>query len=112
MGKANIFQGIYLRPGVILVGNNEFDTDVCEGFEPNESVYVMIRPEDYDVVEDGKGLVSVTVEETIYKGQLWELRCRFLNEIIYVENIDEVPIGKTIGLVWDAMDVHVMKFDA
>ncbi|GCE63161.1 ABC transporter ATP-binding protein [Candidatus Mycoplasma haematohominis] len=109
MGKANIFSGTYLRPGVILVGNNEFTTDVCTGFEANEPVNVMIRPEDYDVVDEDKGLVTVTVLETIYKGQLWELRCRFLNEIIYVENIDEVSIGKRIGLVWDSMDVHVMK---
>lgn len=109
MGKANIFKGVYLRPGVILVGNNEFTTDVCTGFEANEPVFVMIRPEDYDVVADDKGLVTVTVLETIYKGQLWELRCRFLNEIIYVENIDEVEIGKRIGLVWDSIDVHVMK---
>lgn len=70
MGKANIFEGIYLRPGVILVGRSEFYTDICEGFDANERVFVMIRPEDYDVVEEGKGLVSVVVMETIYKGQL------------------------------------------
>ncbi|AEW45993.1 Spermidine/putrescine import ATP-binding protein PotA [Mycoplasma haemocanis str. Illinois] len=112
MGKANIFLGTYKGPGVVLVGNKEFITDVKEGFAENELVYVMIRPEDYDVVEASQGIVSVQVVEAIYKGQLWELRCNFLNEIIYVEAINEVSIGRTVGLIWDAMDVHVMKLDS
>ncbi|OAL10243.1 polyamine ABC transporter ATP-binding protein [Candidatus Mycoplasma haematobovis] len=112
MGKANIFNGVYLRPGAVLVGDKEFITDVREGFTANEKVYVMIRPEDYDVVDSSRGIVSVQVIDAIYKGQLWELRCQLFEEIIYVEAINEVMIGKTVGLVWDAMDVHVMKLDA
>lgn len=111
MGKANIFSGTYLRPGVVRVGDKDFITDVREGFEANEKVNVMIRPEDYDVVDSNSGIVSVQVIDAIYKGQLWELRCKFLEEVIFVEAINEVMIGKTVGLVWDAMDVHVMKLN-
>lgn len=111
MGKANIFTGIYLRPGVIDVSGSEFTTDVVSGFSQGEQVYVMIRPEDYDVVEISKGFISVVVNEVIYKGQLWELQCLFMDSIIYVEAVNHVTIGSQIGLVWDPADVHVMKYD-
>lgn len=109
MGTANLFDGKYIAPGQILVKGIVFQTDIQHGFEINEDVTVMIRPEDYDVVEYKTGIISVEVVDSIYKGQFWELKCLFFEETICVENIDEVKTGKKIDLIWDAIDVHVMK---
>ncbi|AFO51623.1 spermidine/putrescine import ATP-binding protein [Candidatus Mycoplasma haematolamae str. Purdue] len=109
MGKSNIFDGTYISPSEVRVNNLSFETSNITGFDPNERVRVMIRPEDYDIVERGKGFISVEVVDTIYKGQLWELKCLFCDSMILVESFNEVKIGKSIDLLWDPIDVHLMK---
>ncbi|WP_391592100.1 Spermidine/putrescine import ABC transporter ATP-binding protein PotA [[Mycoplasma] cavipharyngis] len=109
IGKANLFEGVYLAPGKLKFYDQTIETDVIEGFDVNEKVYIMTRPEDFDVVETNKGYINVFVEEVIYTGKLWELKCQYQDRIIYVENIDEIQPGQTIGLLWDKIDVHVMK---
>ncbi|CBZ40156.1 Spermidine/putrescine import ATP-binding protein, ABC-type [Mycoplasma suis KI3806] len=112
MGKSNIFEGVYLSPEEVRVNQLLFQISNVRGFRQNERVKIMIRPEDYDVVELGKGFISVEVIDTIYKGQLWELKCLFFDSIIYVENFNEIKKGAQIDLLWDPIDVHLMKFES
>ncbi len=111
MGKSNIFEGIYLSPKEVEVNNSIFQLNNITGFRENERVKVMIRPEDYDVVPRGKGFISVTVIDSIYKGQLWELKCQFCDSILFVESFNEVKKGEEIDLLWDPIDVHLMKLE-
>ncbi|CCE66562.1 ABC transporter ATP-binding protein [Candidatus Mycoplasma haematominutum] len=110
MGKSNIFDGIYLSPWQVYVNDMVFKLDNIRGFQPNERVQVMIRPEDYDVTQLGTGFISVEVIDAIYKGQLWELKCLFGASDISVESFNEVKKGTHIDLLWDSEDVHLMKF--
>ncbi|WP_043896211.1 ABC transporter ATP-binding protein [Mycoplasma parvum] len=109
MGKSNIFEGIYISPEKVRVNQLFFQISNVKGFTRNEKVKIMIRPEDYDVVELGKGFISVKVIDTIYKGQLWELKCLFFDSVIYVEAFNEIKKGAHIDLLWDPIDVHLMK---
>lgn len=111
IGKANIFDGIYQSPGKVMVQDKIFDTDVVAGFDKGQKVHVMMRPEDFDVVQAGQGIIDVYVESIIYMGKLWELKCKFMDRTIYVENIDAVEPKSMIGLVWDQIDVHVMAHE-
>lgn len=109
IGKVNLFDGIYLTPGKVKVNDQVFETDVTTGFQYNEPVKIMMRPEDFDVVPAGQGMLDVYVESVIYMGKLWELKCQYQGKTLYIENIDQVLPTTTIGLVWDKIDVHVMR---
>lgn len=111
VGIANIFDATYLSSGKVQIKNYHVSTDVKKGFLDNEKVLVMIRPEDFDITEKEKGIISVIVKSAIYKGQLWELKCDFEGQEILIDNIDYVRVGKRVGLRWDDADVHVMKIN-
>ena len=76
----------------------------------DKEVDVLIRPEDFDVVEPGQGLIDVTVKAIVYKGLMWQLTCETSNsQQLIVESINHVDINKKIGLKWDSDDLHLMK---
>lgn len=110
IGKANLIEGTYVSLGKVKIYDKLIETSVIEGFAANQKVRIMIRPEDFDVVAPSKGLLDVYVESASYLGKFWELKCKYNDKTIYVENIDQIKAGQTIGLLWDAIDVHVMKY--
>ncbi|AFN64997.1 spermidine/putrescine import ATP-binding protein [Mycoplasma wenyonii str. Massachusetts] len=111
IGKSNIFEGIYLSPQEVEVNGSIFQIENITGFSTHERVKVMIRPEDYDVVPLGQGFISVKVIDAIYKGQLWELQCNFREITLLVESFNQVKKGEEIDLLWDPIDVHLIKIE-
>lgn len=111
IGKTNIFEGVYKDKGSVEFDGVVSETDVVEGFEKGEKCLIMIRPEDFDVLKAGEGSINAVVESVLYKGLLWDIKCRYKDMIINVEGIDEVKVNETIGLDWDDIDVHVIKWN-
>lgn len=112
IGVANIFDGVYIQPGLVTIGGIKIETDVVSGFAHNEEVLVMIRPEDFDIVASDAGVFNAKVVESTYKGLLYEIKCvSFDNRMITVEGTDKVEFGSEIGLTFDKCDVHVMPHE-
>ncbi|MCF0217832.1 MAG: ATP-binding cassette domain-containing protein [Malacoplasma sp.] len=110
IGQANILDAIYLKNNKVKLFDKVLKVDKrYNNFEDNEEVNVMIRPEDFDVVNKNKGKIKVTILETIYKGQMWKLVCDFEGTIIVVEAINNIKQEQEIYLTWDDEDMHVMK---
>ncbi|MCV3743868.1 ATP-binding cassette domain-containing protein [Ureaplasma sp. ES3154-GEN] len=109
VGRANIFEGIYKTKGEVVFDDISSTTDVINGFKENEDVYIMIRPEDFDVVDKNKGSINATIESVLYKGLMWDIKCNYQGKLINVEGINEVKVGDEVGLDWDDIDVHVIK---
>ncbi|MCV3753781.1 ABC transporter ATP-binding protein [Ureaplasma zalophigenitalium] len=109
VGRANIFNGYYKTKGEVVFDDISSTTDVVEGFEENEEVYIMIRPEDFDVVPKDQGSINATVESVLYKGLMWDIKCKYQDMIINVEDINSSAVGDVVGLDWDDIDVHVIK---
>ena len=110
IGVANIFDGRYLKPGLVEIFGAQIETDVIEGFLNDENVFVMIRPEDFDVVAITDGIFVAKIIESTYKGLLYEIKCQMPEgRIIIVESTDEVEIGAKIGVRFEKEDVHVMS---
>ncbi|QZX48895.1 ABC transporter ATP-binding protein [Mycoplasma sp. E35C] len=111
IGAANIFDGTYLGDYKIKLSSGEIiDTDEEYDFKKDDKVRVLIRPEDFDVVEKDKGMFNVEVIKASYKGVLWEIECLMSDKTkITVDNIDEVKVGSHVGLKFDEMDVHMMR---
>lgn len=109
IGKTNIFEGIYHSKGIVEFDGIKSKTDVVDGFETNEQCYIMIRPEDFDVVKKDEGSINAVVESVLYRGLMWDIKCRYNNMIINVEGVNKVEVNDVIGLDWDDIDVHVIK---
>lgn len=109
IGRANLFEGsFYSTKNVSFLGLNQ-KAENKYNFRNNSAVTVMIRPEDFDIVEMNKGFINVIVDSIEYRGLLWDIKCSFGDKQIYVEGINKVMLGSTIGLMWDIEDIHVIK---
>lgn len=111
IGKTNIFEGHYIAKGEVEFDGIASKTDVIDGFDENEACYIMIRPEDFDVVKKDEGSINARVESVLYKGLMWDIKCKYNDMIINVEGVNKVNEGDEIGLDWDDIDVHVIKKD-
>ena len=67
IGESNILDGIMRADRLVEMFGHKFDC-VDVGFEKNEPVDVVVRPEDIDVVEPEKGQLSGTVSSITFKG--------------------------------------------
>lgn len=72
IGESNIIPGRMIHDKLVRFDETDFDC-VDVGFKENEPVDVVIRPEDIDIVEPGKGKLNGTVEDILFKGMLYEV---------------------------------------
>ncbi len=110
IGQANIFQGEIFNNGEVKINESIFKfSNEYKNFKKGKKVNIMIRPEDFDVVEKKKSKIPVKIESVTYKGLLWEAKCFWEKEIINIESINKLSVGKTIYLNWDIEDMHLMS---
>ena len=69
IGESNIVDGIMLDDFKVEFGGKIFDC-VDKGFEKNEAIEVVIRPEDFEMVKYENGMLKGTVTSIIFKGSL------------------------------------------
>lgn len=67
IGESNIFDGIMRDDYRVFFDDKEYEC-VDHGFRKNEEVDVMIRPEDLEIVERGKGIIPGEVKFVLFKG--------------------------------------------
>lgn len=113
IGAANIFDGTYLGNHKIKLSSGDvIETDEGEGFSENEKIKVLIRPEDFDVVDQQSSIFNVDVTNSIYKGMLWEIHGKMKDGTpIAVDNFDNVEANQQVGIKFDSIDVHMIKVD-
>ena len=72
IGESNILDGVMLRDELVSFAGQRF---VCvdRGFAPNESVDVVVRPEDVDIVAPKDGMLRGTVTSVTFLGVHYEI---------------------------------------
>jgi spermidine/putrescine transport system ATP-binding protein len=80
-----------------------------KGFEKNEPVDVVVRPEDVDVVSPEKGMLKGKVSSVTFKGDYYEIIVDVRGFMWMLETSDYVAPGETIGLDIEPEAIHVMK---
>ena len=108
IGESNIIDGIMLDDYRVKFSGQEF---VCldKGFEKNEPVDVVIRPEDVDVVECGKGMLEGQVTSVTFKGVHYEIIVNIDNFKWMIQSTDYVAPNEKIGISIDPDAIHIMK---
>ncbi len=71
IGESNIIEGVMLEDYKVMFEGRKFDC-VDFGFEKNEPVEVVIRPEDLDIVPREQGKLKGVVKSVLFKGVHYE----------------------------------------
>ena len=98
IGESNIIDGIMLRDRLVKMGGQEF---VCvdEGFEENEPVDIVIRPEDVELGDPAKGQTTGTVKSIIFKGVHYEIQVESALGINFmVHTTNHFDVGSFVGI--------------
>ena len=108
IGESNIIDGIMRADGVVEIFNRKFKC-LDGGFEKDEKVDVVIRPEDVDIVSEEKGQLKGTVTNVTFKGVQYDIIVDFYGFKWLIQTTDFCPIGTRIGIKIDPDGIHVMK---
>ena len=108
IGESNIVDGVMLADCRAKFAGHVFDC-VDGGFEKNEPVDVVVRPEDVDVVAPEKGMLRGLVTTVTFRGVHYEIIVDVQGFKWMIQTTDFVAEGETIGLSIDPDAIHVMK---
>lgn len=107
IGESNILDGIMHKDRLVEFAGNEF---VCvdEGFEKDELVDVVIRPEDIKIVNQGEGMLTGVVENVIFKGVHYEMVVDAAGFKWKIHSTLSENVGDIIGMNVEPFDIHIM----
>lgn len=108
IGESNILDGVMVEDFKVIFADREFEC-VDKGFEPNEDIDVVIRPEDFKIVKSEKGMLKGTVKSVIFKGVHYEMVVEENNRTWILHNTKFVEVDSEIGLDIYPEDIHIMK---
>ena len=108
IGESNILDGIMLEDYKVRFFDRDFEC-VDTGFEPNEPVDVVIRPEDIDIVPADPSKLCGTVTNVTFKGVHYDTIVDFKGFKWLIQTTEFHPEGSYIGIEIDPNEIHVMK---
>ena len=97
IGDANLIGGTMLQDELVCINDTKF-TCVDTGFGNNTPVDVVIRPEDVEIMERGKGIFPATVTSVLFKGVHYEIMAEgigiqwMIHTTVYHEKGSEVDL--------------------
>ena len=108
IGESNILDGIMVEDFKVIFADREFEC-VDKGFEPNEEIDVVIRPEDFKIVKAEEGMLKGTVKSVIFKGVHYEMVVEENNRTWILHNTKFAEVDSEVGLDIYPEDIHIMK---
>ena len=111
IGESNILDGVMLEDYLVEFFGRKFKC-LDAGFEKNEPVDVVIRPEDIDIVDPDKGHLTGLVTNVTFKGVHYDTIVDFKGFKWLIQTTDYYPEGTHIGIVLNPEDIHIMKKSA
>ncbi len=108
IGESNIFSGTMPKDKLVRFCGKNF---VCEdgGFEKDEPVDVVVRPEDVKIVAPEKGVLRGKVTSVIFKGIHYQILVQCGRYEIEIQSTAAPAMGDSIGLTIEPDGIHVMK---
>ena len=108
IGESNIIDGIMEDDFKVKLDSKVFEC-LDKGFEKNEPVDVVIRPEDVDIVPKGSGMLNGVIKSVTFRGVHFEILIDVNNFMWMIQTTDEYKEGETVGLKIDPDAIHIMK---
>ncbi len=108
IGESNILDGIMHEDYLVEFFGRKFQC-LDTGFEKDEPVDVVIRPEDIDIVPANQGHLTGVVTAVTFKGVHFETIVDFKGFKWMIQTTDYYPVDSVIGIVLNPEDIHIMK---
>ncbi len=108
IGESNILDGVMLDDYRVKFSGAEFKC-LDAGFEKNEQIDVVVRPEDVDVVPPEKGMLCGTISSVTFKGVHYEIIVNIGGFKWMIQTTDYSAPGEKIGLFIEPDAIHIMK---
>ncbi len=108
IGESNIVDGVMLEDYSVRFGGQTFHC-LDSGFEKNEPVDVVIRPEDVDLVPAEKGQIQGTVTTVTFMGVHNEAIVDIDGFKWMIQTTDPVEEGAHVGITLEPDAIHIMK---
>lgn len=109
IGESNIVDGIMRRDRLVDFGGSSFEC-VDTGFDQDELVDVVIRPEDLVLIPVDEAKLTGVVRSVTFLGVHYEMIIDAPDGTPWlVHSTLMEPIGTTVGLKLAPMDIHIMK---
>ena len=108
IGESNILDGVMLEDLRVKFAGMAFAC-VDRGFEKNERVDVVVRPEDVHIVPPAGPVLRGTVASAAFKGVYYEYIVDVQGFKWMIQNTEKHEAGETIGISIQPDEIHVMK---
>ena len=107
IGESNIVDGVMLEDKKVSFSGHVFDC-VDSGFGEKESVDVVIRPEDVDIVPEDKGMLKGVVTSVTFLGVHYEIIVDIDGFKWMIQTTDFCDVDEHIGLYIEPDAIHIM----
>ncbi len=108
IGESNILDGIMLKDLCVEFSGHTFNC-LDRGFEENENVDVVVRPEDVDIVSPEDGMLKGNVTSVAFLGVHYEIIVDIGGFKWMIQTTDECKVGDNVGLSILPDAIHIMK---
>lgn len=108
IGESNIIDGVMKKDFLVEFAGKEFEC-LDKGFQENEKVDVVIRPEDIKVVAPSRGDISGLVTSVTFIGVHYEIIVEIDGFKWMIQSTQMQNVGDEIGLILGPNDIHIMK---
>ncbi|WP_175406514.1 ABC transporter ATP-binding protein [Bacillus sp. FJAT-27264] len=110
IGESNIVPGVMIEDNLVEFNGRRFEC-FDAGLRPNESVEIVIRPEDLEISDVEQGKLRVRVDSQLFRGVHYEISCYDESGHEWlVHSTRQATVGSEIGLYFDPEAIHVMRF--
>ena len=108
IGESNIVDGVMLRDYFVEFSGHQFEC-LDSGFAPNEAVDVVVRPEDVDIVEPERGMLTGVVTSVAFLGVHYEIIVDIGGFKWMIQTTDKTEVKERVGLYIEPDAIHIMK---
>ena len=108
IGESNIIDGVMIKDYEVMFEDKKFEC-VDFGFDENEPVQVVIRPEDIDIVKRNEGKLRGVVRSVLFKGVHYEITVEVGRFEIVIQSTGYAAPGALIGMRIEPDGIHIME---
>jgi spermidine/putrescine transport system ATP-binding protein len=107
IGESNLIKGVMHRDYDVTFAGRRFEC-VDTGFDPDQPVDVVIRPEDVKIVAPGEGQLRGRVNSVTFKGVFYEIFVDVGDIEFMIHSTTTPHAGDEVSLSLWPEDIHVM----
>ncbi len=108
IGESNIFGGIMKKDFLVSYENIDLEC-LDKGFDENEEIDMVIRPEDVNIVSRDEAQIKATVTSVVFKGVHYEMTLDVNGVEWLSHSTDKWEVGEEVGIYLTPDDIHIMK---